>query len=185
MLKLKDLESYTSRKIVYFNESPLLISKLKKRGKTIGLCHGGFDLLHPGHVKHFESSKKLCDVLIVSITSDKFVSSRKGDGRPIFTDKLRAYMVANLEVVDYVIITNFKLGTEVIKALKPDIYIKGPDFINKTTPGITNEKKIIKIMGGKIEYTHDPKLGTTGVIDYIKPLVTQMPTSQPTRWNIK
>ncbi|MCX6746815.1 MAG: HAD-IIIA family hydrolase [Candidatus Pacearchaeota archaeon] len=168
MLPVNNIEVYTAKNIVSLEQASALISKLKEDGKKVGLCHGGFDLLHPGQIKHFESAKGLCDFLFVSITSDQFVSSRKGSGRPIFSDVLRAYMVANLKNVDYVIISNYKSGIETIKQLKPSFYIKGPDFINKNTPGINAERQTIEDLGGKMMYTHDPKLGTTEIIDYIK-----------------
>ena len=168
MLNVDSLASFTSRKILTFKETERLISKFKKEDKKVGLCYGGFDLLHPGHIKHFESAKKLCDVLFVSITSDNYVSKRKNSGRPIFTDKLRAYSVASLDFVDYVVISDFKLATEAIRLLKPSYYIKGPDFIHKTTPGITAERKTVRDIGSEIKYTKDPALSTTKIIDYIK-----------------
>jgi len=146
-MEIEKKESYKSNKVVDLDDAERMISKFKNSGKKVGLCHGGFDLLHPGHVKHFESAKKLCDILMVSITSDKFVQSRKGSGRPIFPDQLRAYMVANVLFVDYVIITDFKEGVDVIKRLKPTYYIKGPDFINKQTPGIISERNAIAEIG--------------------------------------
>lgn len=168
MLKIDSINVYKSAKILSFEDSIKKIKELKAKGKKVGLCHGGFDLLHPGHVKHFESAKKLCDVLFVSITSDRFVESRKGSGRPIFPDKLRAYMAASIEFVDYVVITDFAKAMEILKTLKPSYYIKGPDFIKKTTPGITAEREAIKKAGGEMKYTDDPKLSTTEIIDYIK-----------------
>lgn len=168
MLPVKTLKEYNLENIITFDDAPLLISDLQNSGKTIGLCHGGFDLLHPGQVKHLESAKKLCNVLFVSITSDKFVTSRKGSGRPIFSDILRAYMVGNLKFVDYAVIADCKLGVEVIERLKPSFYIKGPDFINKMTPGIRAEREKIKEVGGEMRYTNDPKLSTTKIISYIK-----------------
>lgn len=164
-------KAFTARKILPLAATARLIAKYKKQGKTVGLCHGGFDLLHPGHIKHFESAKKLCDILVVSITSDRFVSERKGTGRPIFSDTLRAYMVAHLDVVDYVVTSDFKLGVDVIYRLQPSYYIKGPDMINRQTPGITAERQAIVAIGGKILYTRDPKLSSTEIIDYIQ---TQM-----------
>jgi rfaE bifunctional protein nucleotidyltransferase chain/domain len=168
MLKISNLLEYSSKKIVSLSELINLAKGLRKTHKTVGLCHGGFDLLHPGHVKHFESAKSLCDILIVSVTSDQFVCARKGDGRPIFTDKLRAYMIAHLDCVDYVVISDFKKGVEVIEQIKPTYYIKGPDFIGKDTPGITTERKAIARIGGQIKYTNDLKLSTTGIIEYIQ-----------------
>jgi len=165
----KEVEkSYTSKKILGFQSAVKKIAELKKQGRKVGLCHGGFDLLHPGHMKHFESAKKLCDYLVVSITSDRYVTSRKGSGRPVFSDKLRAYAAACIEFVDFVVISDFKKGIEVIKKLKPSYYIKGPDFIHKTTPGITAERKAIKAVSGEMRYTDDPALSTTEIIRYIK-----------------
>lgn len=163
-----DAESFTSPKVIAFKNIVKIVSGLKEEGQTVGMCHGGFDLLHPGHVKHFESAKKICDILLVSITSDQFVSARKGEGRPILPDILRAYMVAHIDVVDYVVITDFKKGVEVIHAIKPTYYIKGPDFIGKQTPGIIAEREAIEKVGGQMKYTKDPKLSTTEIIDYIK-----------------
>lgn len=168
MLDVSSLEEYSSDKILGYSQAIKLIQKLRSENKTVGLCHGGFDLLHPGHIKHFESAKGLCDILVVSVTSDKFVSGRKGSGRPIFTDKLRAYMVANVKCVDFVVISDFERGVEVINLLKPSFYIKGPDFINKTTPGITAEREAIRNTSGEMRYTNDPKLGSTEIMEYIK-----------------
>lgn len=158
---------FKSDKIIEFRTAAKIISELKKANKTVGLCHGGFDLLHPGHIKHLESASKLCDCLFVSVTSDTFVAKRKGSGRPIFSEKLRVYSVASIEYVDYAVISNFKLATDVIKKLKPSFYIKGPDFANKMSPGITAERDKIKALGGEIKYTNDKKLSTTEIIRYI------------------
>lgn len=168
MIEVSKLSVYKAKNIVSFARAQTLIKRSKAQGKRVGLCQGGFDLLHPGQVKHFESAKAACDILFVSVTSDRFVQGRKGAGRPVFPDRLRAYMIANLRTVDYVVITDFKLGVDVINALKPTYYIKGPDFIGKQTPGITAEREAIAASGGKIIYTNDPKLSTTGVIEYIQ-----------------
>jgi len=167
MIKIKHPNKFTSKKILPSRKIVNLVKNLKFKGKIVGLCHGGFDLLHPGHIKHFELAKKLCDVLIVSITSDKFVRSRKGLGRPVYPDKIRAYMAASIECVDYVVISDFKLGVEIIKLLKPTIYIKGSDYINKKTPGIVAERNAIREVGGEIRYTNS-FLSTTEVINYVK-----------------
>lgn len=168
MLSITKVKEFTSKKILSLKGAIALVSRLKTEQKTVGMCHGGFDLLHPGHIKHFESAKKLCDVLLVSITSDRFVNARKGEGRPIFTDKLRAYMAAHIDVVDYVVITGFKKGVEVINAIKPTYYIKGPDMIGRETPGIIAEREAVAAVGGEMKYTTDPKLSTTEIIEYIQ-----------------
>jgi rfaE bifunctional protein nucleotidyltransferase chain/domain len=167
MLDVDSIDEYVSDKIVSNQKAKKIIDELKHKKKTVGLCHGGYDLLHPGHIKHLQSAKKLCDVLFVSVTSDRFVTERKGIGRPIFDENLRAFSLAALESVDYVIISNYKRATDVIVQLKPSFYIKGPDFINKKTKGITEERKVIRDVGGTIKYTRDPTLSTTKIIDYI------------------
>jgi len=168
MIQIEKIEQYNSPKILNFNSAISLISKLKSEGKRVGLCHGGFDMLHPGHMKHFEMAKKECDVLFVSVTADKFISSRKGNGRPVYNEQLRAYSVSALECVDYVVISDFAKGVEVIELLKPSYYIKGPDYIHKTTPGITSEREAVAKVGGEMRYTTEPPMSTTKMIEYIK-----------------
>jgi len=144
------------------------IEVFKKEGKKVGVCHGAFDLVHPGHVKHFESASKLCDILIISLTSDYYVSKRKGFNRPIYCQNLRAYMIASLRFVDFVTISNFKTGKKTIEYLKPNFYIKGPDYRNKETNGIKSERNAIQSVGGEMLYTNDEKFSTSKLIDKIK-----------------
>lgn len=167
MLKTNE-NRFDSKKVISIAEAANKISELKKHGKTAGLCSGGFDLLHPGHIKHLESAKKLCDCLFVSVTSDRHVAARKGSGRPVFSERLRAYSVASIEYVDYAIISDFERTTDIIEKLKPTYYIKGPDFTRKETPGITAERNAIAAAGGEIRYTNDEKLSTTEIIRHIQ-----------------
>ena len=74
-----------NKKIVNFDKLKLKLEKLRLKRKSIGMSHGVFDLIHLGHIKHFEEAKKNCDILIVSVTSDKYVF--KGPGRPKFNEK--------------------------------------------------------------------------------------------------
>lgn len=168
-MAIKDIQdTYASDKILGIDEAQRKIAEIKSENRTAGLCHGGFDMLHSGHIRHFESAKKICDYLFVSVTSDRFVSLLKGRGRPIFSDKLRAYSIASLQFVDYALIADFKLGVEVINILKPSYYIKGPDYANKHDPDIDAERDAISHIGGKIKYTTEPKLSTSEIIRYIK-----------------
>ena len=100
------------------------ILKLKK--KKIVLCHGVFDLVHLGHIEHFKSAKKFGDYLIVSLTKDKFI--KKGPGRPLFNELQRMEYLNNIKIVDQVIISNSESSIDVINLIKPDFYIKGPDY---------------------------------------------------------
>ncbi|HPJ89569.1 MAG TPA: adenylyltransferase/cytidyltransferase family protein, partial [Thermotogota bacterium] len=145
-----------------------IIEETKRENKTVGICHGAFDLVHPGHIKHFESAAKLCDILVVSLTSDHFVHKRKGENRPIYSQEERAYIIASLEYVDYVTISDFETGKETISFLEPSYYIKGPDYKHKNTKGILSERAAIKSVGGEMLYTNDEKYSTSKLIDKIK-----------------
>jgi len=167
MFPVENPEIYSSGKILEPEVAAVFVNKLKNFGKTVGLCLGCFDLLHPGHMKHLESAKKECDYLIVAITADKFITPRKGDDRPIFSERLRAYMLACMEVVDCVIIQNFERGTELIEILKPSFYIKGPDIKNLDSPAINEEREMVKKIRGEMRYTNDPKWATTEILDFL------------------
>lgn len=168
MIGIKDQTSYLSNKIKKEEELKLIISELKQQGKKIGLCVGGFDLLHPGHMTHLGSAKKYCDVLIIGITADIFNSKRKGKGRPIYPEHLRVFSISQLNPVDYVFLSNYEKAIDPILNLKPDFYIKGPDYKDKQTPGIVAEREAISSVGGEMRYTDDEKLSTTDIVNYIK-----------------
>ena len=107
-------------KIVSF-KNLIKISKLKhNQNKKIVLCHGVFDLLHIGHIKHFEEAKNFGDILIVTVTPDKFVV--KGPNRPAFNTNLRLEALQALECIDYVSVNKWATAIQTIKSLKPDIY---------------------------------------------------------------
>ncbi len=101
------------------------LNKIRSQKKIV-LCHGVFDLVHLGHIKHFKSAKKYGNYLIVSITTNKFVN--KGPGRPIFDQYERLEYLKELRIIDDVVISNSKSAEDVIKLIKPDFYVKGPDY---------------------------------------------------------
>src|SRR6266850_6438904 len=105
-----------------------IVDRLRQSGKTVVHAHGTFDLLHIGHVRHLEAARKLGDVLVVTVTADRFVN--KGPGRPVFTEALRAEMVAALHFVTYVAIAEAPDAINAIEAIRPDIYAKGNDYQN-------------------------------------------------------
>ncbi len=171
MPKLFLPEDFKSEKVLDINECARVVDHLIKEGKIVGLCHGRFDLLHPGHVKHFQSSKKLCDILVVSITSDRYAESRKKRSN-LYDQHLRAYIVSNIRFVDYVTISDFDLAVEVIKMLKPSLYIKGPDY-TKTRDNVEKERlereiESIESVGGRMVYTNDTTFSTTDILRVIK-----------------
>ncbi len=146
----------TKSKVVTLAELESIAKDIRESGKSIALCHGVFDLVHPGHIQHFKAAKRVADVLVVSVTADKFVN--KGPGRPLFEDSIRAESIAALQDIDYVLISHFATAIEVIEQVKPSLYIKGLDYLNAgddVTGMITKERAAVEKNGGKIHFTNE------------------------------
>jgi len=156
-----------SRKIKNIDELAIIIQKLKnQKDKKIVLCHGVFDLVHPGHIRHFQAAKALGDILIVTITADKYVN--KGPGRPVFTQELRAESTAALECVDYVAVNHALNAVELIKKLKPDLYVKDKEYadaVNDETRGISLEREAIELVGGAIHFTEEITFSSSSLLN--------------------
>ena len=152
-LKLK-LKMKTQNKFKSLELISKISTKLKNKNKKIVLCHGVFDLLHVGHIKHFEEAKKHGDILIVSITKDQFI--KKGINRPYFKIDDRITSLCALESVNYVIESPQKNSIEVLKKIKPNFYCKGKDYKDLSsdkTKEIKKEKKTVEVYGGKLIFT--------------------------------
>ncbi|MDA9244115.1 D-glycero-beta-D-manno-heptose-7-phosphate kinase [Amylibacter sp.] len=132
-------------------EITILASELKARGKRIIFTNGCFDILHAGHVRYLETAKTFGDVLILGLNSDRSVSALKGEGRPINSQLDRSYIIAALEVVDYVVIFDEDTPYNLIKAVKPHILVKGSDYSGKAVVGqdIADELKLVHFVEGK------------------------------------
>ena len=153
-------------KIINLKELSKILSKLRTEGKKIVHCHGVFDLLHIGHIKHFEEAKKFGDVLVVSITPDEFVN--KGPNRPAFTTSLRLEFLSALESVDYVVANKWPTAEEIIKIIQPNVYCKGPDYKNHLddiTGKIKDEVDTVTSVGGKIMYTDDITFSSSSLLN--------------------
>lgn len=140
-------------------------ARLKKEGKKIVLCHGCFDLMHPGHIKHFQEAKKMGDALMVTVTPDIYID--KGPGRPVFSQNLRADSIAALECVDYAAINKWPTAEETLKLLRPDIYVKGQEFEKgkDKTGKIQKEITILKEIGAQMRFTHEMVFSSTELIN--------------------
>jgi len=153
-------------KIKNIQDLSQIISDLKSKGRKIVHCHGVFDLLHIGHIKHFEEAKTFGDVLIVSITPDEFVN--KGPGRPAFTTSLRLEALSALECIDYVVANKFPTAEEIINTLKPSVYCKGPDYkdhADDITGKILDEELAIQAVGGHLRYTDDVTFSSSSLLN--------------------
>ena len=144
-------KSSSDKHIKTLKEIATLSKELSSKGKKIVFTNGCFDLIHAGHVKYLESAKNFGDVLILGLNSDRSVTSLKGQGRPINKQIDRAHILVALEAVDYVVIFDENTPYELIKAVKPDILVKGGDYKGKKVVGqdIASELKLVQFVDGK------------------------------------
>lgn len=148
------------------DEIALHLEEAVNSGKKIVHCHGCFDLLHHGHIKHFEAAKKFGDVLVVSLTEDRHVN--KGPDRPFFNHNIRAQNIAALEVVDFVAINYHPTAITAIEAIKPNYFVKGQDYKNideDVTGGILVEKNEVERHGGQLVFTEEVQFSSSHLIN--------------------
>ncbi len=167
------LSTRPSDKIKPIDEQAKLLASLRT-GKKVVHCHGVFDLLHIGHIRHFQQAKKFGDILVVTVTPDRYVN--KGPHRPVFGEDLRAEAIASLDCVDYVSINKWPLAVEAIKLLRPDFYAKGSDYKKAEedfTGGISQEEAAVKSLGGQIVFTDDITFSSSSIINRNLPVFSE------------
>ena len=144
-------KSTSDEHIKTLDEIITLSTELKSRDKKIVFTNGCFDLLHAGHVRYLETAKSFGDMLILGLNSDRSVTVLKGEGRPINTQLDRAYILAALEAVDYVVIFDEDTPYDLIKAIKPHVLVKGGDYEGQDVVGqdIADELKLVQFVDGK------------------------------------
>ena len=141
-------------KILPLNDLAQVLESARGQGKRITLCHGIFDIVHPGHIIHLEQSGGFGDLLVVSITPDRFVN--KGPERPVFNERLRMETIAALGCVDYVALNEWPTSVETIHKLKPHIYVKGSEYADADsdlTGNIAHEEDAVRTIGGELRFT--------------------------------
>ncbi len=153
-------------KVKELEELAEIISRLRSEGKKVVQCHGVFDLLHPGHIRHFEAARQEGDVLIVTVTPDEHVN--KGPGRPVFNHRLRAESVAALQTVSFVAVNRWPTAVETLRLLKPDVYVKGGEYADADsdlTGMIALEQEAVKSGGGRIHFTNEITFSSTELLN--------------------
>ena len=136
------------------DDLPALRAEATAAGRTIALANGVFDLFHVGHLRYLEGAKALADLLVVAVNSDP--SARllgKGPGRPFIPEDERAEIVAALRCVDHVVLFDAKDVVPVIRALRPEVQVKGTDYTPDTIP----EADEVRRHGGRVAVAGDPK----------------------------
>jgi cytidyltransferase-like protein len=154
-------------KIIAYEQAPALFADLRAQGRKLVHCHGTFDMIHPGHIVHFEEAKALGDVLVVTITSEKWVN--KGPGRPYFNDALRARWISALGCVDYVVVIPFAAAVEAIECVRAHFYCKGREYAdqsNDVTGNIADDVGAVKRVGGEMRYVGSIVFSSTKLLNH-------------------
>lgn len=139
-------------KIVSLEELKSIVGTFDKREKTYILCHGVFDVMHPGHIRHLEFAKSKADYLIVSVTADEYIN--KGTYRPHVSEEIRTLSLAHLQVVDFVIINREATPNSLLRLIQPNFFAKGFEYITSgLKPATESEAEEVKSYGGNIVFT--------------------------------
>lgn len=158
-----EIRSTGMQKLLRLDDLPRLRAEASRAGKTVALANGVFDLFHVGHLRYLQGAKALADLLVVAVNSD--ASARllgKGPGRPVIPASERAEIVAALSCVDHVVLFDSRDVVPVIRALRPDVQVKGTDYTPETIP----EAEEVRSYGGRVAVAGDPKdHSTTALVE--------------------
>jgi rfaE bifunctional protein nucleotidyltransferase chain/domain len=160
------VDAPAGRKVVALRDLAELCESARHAGKRIVHCHGVFDLLHVGHLRHFMTAKGWGDVLVVSITADEFVN--KGPGRPAFAADMRSEMLAALACVDWVTVVHDHSAEPAIEAVRADIYVKGGEYDDPEkdiTGKISREQELVEAHGGQVKFTYDVTYSSSNLLN--------------------
>jgi rfaE bifunctional protein nucleotidyltransferase chain/domain len=152
---------------VALDELPRLRAEATAAGRTIALANGIFDLFHVGHLRYLQGARAEADLLLVAVNSDASTRASKGPGRPVVPEDERAEIVAGLACVDWVVIFPDRDVVPIIRALRPDVHVKGTDYTPETIP----EAAEVKAYGGRVAVAGDPKNhSTTELLGKLDPM---------------
>ncbi len=140
-------------KRVTLEEAVERVESWKRSGLRVALANGAFDLLHVGHVRYLEGAKALADRLVVAVNSDASTRRLKGEGRPVVPELERAELIAALSCTDAVLVFSEPDVRSVIRALRPDVHVKGTDYSPESIP----ERDEVLAYGGRVAVAGDPK----------------------------
>jgi D-glycero-beta-D-manno-heptose 1-phosphate adenylyltransferase len=125
----------------------------RRRGETVALANGVFDLLHVGHLRYLQDAADEADVLVVAVNDDAIVRQLKGQDRPVVDEQTRVALVDAVRGVDYVVLFGDLTVGPLLEALRPDVHCKGTDYTVDTVP----ERAIVEAYGGRTAIVGDPK----------------------------
>jgi rfaE bifunctional protein nucleotidyltransferase chain/domain len=155
----------TLGKVLALDDVARRLEAMRREGRRVVVhCHGCFDLMHLGHIRHLQAARAMGDVLVVTVTADAHVD--KGDGRPAFTEHERAESLAALACVDFVGINREPTAVAAIRLLRPDYYVKGQ--VAEEPPGrsarLRLEIEAVRSVGGEARFTHEVVFSSTALL---------------------
>lgn len=145
-----------------------LLREARGEGRRIVLCHGCFDPLHVGHIRYFREARGHGDVLVVTVTPDRFVD--KGPLRPLFAAEVRAEVVAAVDAVDFVAINHWPTAEEALRLLHPHVYAKGREFEgagSDPTGKIDRERLVAREIGARLVFTDTMVTSSTSLLGHL------------------
>ncbi len=143
-----------------------VVRQLKSEGKKVVLCHGVFDLLHIGHIRHFRQARQMGDILFVTVTPDRFAD--KGPQHPAFNELLRAEAIASLDTVDLVAINESETAEETLRMVRPDVFVKGSEFrkpADDPTGKMLKEARVVEEIGSELAFTEDIVFSSSNLLN--------------------
>jgi rfaE bifunctional protein nucleotidyltransferase chain/domain len=141
----------TDRKVLSLDDLTRLRAEAREAGLSVVQCHGCFDIVHPGHIRHLQFAAKQGDLLLVTITGD--AAMRKGTGRPLIPQELRAENLAALDCVDWVHIDEHPTAAALLEHSRPDVYIKGAEYEHAGDARLDRERAVVEKHGGRIVFS--------------------------------
>ncbi|MCA9718853.1 MAG: adenylyltransferase/cytidyltransferase family protein [Myxococcales bacterium] len=162
-------ENYAQEKLLELEALAERIAEHRAAGEIVGLCHGCFDILHLGHLRHFIAAREQCDRLVVTVTPDRFVG--KGPDRPVFAAEHRAELIAGLAVVSYVGVNRWPSAVETLRLLKPSRYFKGREYDlrpEQVNPNFLLEAEAVREAGGEVAFTDGFVLSSSAAWSRVK-----------------
>lgn len=140
--------------VIGVDELDRTLETLRRRGLSMALANGHFDLIHVGHLRYLAAAKEQAEILVVAINDDASVARLKGAGRPIVPATERAELLAALKPVDFVVVFDGDTPAPLLSRLRPDVHCKGPDY---GTPERVPEFEVVRAYGGRTALVGDPK----------------------------
>lgn len=154
-----------TQKIYTFSSIVYKIAQMRMFGTKVSFTNGCFDILHRGHIASLSEAAREADFLVVGVNSDSSTKKLKGEGRPVNNEDSRALILASLIIVDAVVIFNEDTPLELIKAIRPDVLVKGGDY---TLEQIVGAKEVMAYGGRVVINPIVEGYSTTGIIEKIK-----------------